>query len=60
MTTAYEMVTAIDLPLRFTSCRPNKMQIVQKVLKLKKIFLAQLVALKYIYNMEFRAKFYLK
>ena len=36
------------------------MQIVQKVLKLQKIFLAQLVALKFIYNMEFRAKFYLK
>ena len=36
------------------------MQIVQKVLKLQKIFLAQLVALKYIYNMEFRAKLYLK
>ena len=23
--TVYEMVTAIDLPLRFTSCRPNNM-----------------------------------
>ena len=31
-----------------------------EVLKLQKIFLAQLVALKFIYNMEFRAKFYLK
>ena len=36
------------------------MQIVQKLFKLQKLFLAQLVALKFIYNMEFRAKFYLK
>ena len=32
----------------------------QKLLKLQKIFLAQLVVLKYIYHMEFRAKVYLK
>ena len=32
----------------------------QKLLKLQKIFLAQFVALNQIYNMEFRAKLYLK
>ena len=36
------------------------MQIMQKLSKLQKIFLFQLVALKYIYNMKFRAKLYLK